>query len=425
MGGARRDGRPSRPALRIRTGRRGHGLAGAAGARRWNPPALHRAAGRRGARGRRGGGERAYLGFLRGAAQGASSPPRLEGAGGAAITTADFGGAGVFAGVSATVICASSSAAKSSSLPLDDSLISPRARAGASGAQFLERLEWHNYGNRGIRAEGTPTVSSVVSSRTRGTGIATAHQRARPCPPSACSSSARVALAAAGADARALLRIPTRSPRTPRISPAGRARSSSPGARTTSTTPPPWTRWARRSRSCARTRRANRRRWYEAFAKARARGTRENAPATRDAPGRPGRVTSDVTSFLKVLFAPPRSAVRVSVFFGFGSVFPDDDARNAREKSRREDGRRSRTRAEAGWLSGRFVSRARVSNRSPPIRSSRVFFFSVRAPDGGRRAVRARRRERRRDPERACGAVGFCPAPEVGRSRRRPRCARR
>ena len=58
----------------------------------------------------------------------ASSPPRREGPAGAAITTAGFGGAGVFAGVSATVICASSSAAKSSSLPLDDSLIS-RGRA--------------------------------------------------------------------------------------------------------------------------------------------------------------------------------------------------------------------------------------------------------------------------------------------------------
>ena len=228
--------------------------------------------------------------------------------------------------------------------------------------------------------EGTPTVSSVVSSRTRGTGISTAHQRARPCPPSACSSSARASRSPPRARTRARsCGIPARSPRTPRISPAGRARSSSPRARTTSTTPPPWTRWARRSRSCARTRRANRRRWYEALAKARARGTRENAPATRDAPGRPGRVTSDVTSFLPsergsfffgFFCARPRSAVRVSVFFSFfGSVFgPETRARSRR----REDGRRSRTRAtqRGGFPETIRVPRARFSNRSPdPIRS--------------------------------------------------------
>ena len=222
--------------------------------------------------------------------------------------------------------------------------------------------------------EGTPTVSSVVSSRTRGTGISTAHQRARPCPPSACSSSARASRSPPRARTRARsCGIPARSPRTPRISPAGRARSSSPRARTTSTTPPPWTRWARRSRSCARTRRANRRKWYEALAKARARGTRENAPATRDAPGRPGRVTSDVTSFLPsekgsflVLLRHDRGrrfAFRFFFFFRFcvRFGFSDDDARNAREKS--EARRRSsfpNARHPAWWLSGDDSCHARA-----------------------------------------------------------------
>jgi hypothetical protein len=57
------------------------------------------------------------------------------------ITTAGFGGAGVFAGVSATVICASSSAAKSSSLPLDDSLISGERAKKCGAHRTSRRLE--------------------------------------------------------------------------------------------------------------------------------------------------------------------------------------------------------------------------------------------------------------------------------------------
>ena len=103
---------------------------------------------------------------------------------------------------------------------------------------------------------------------------------------------------------------------------------------------------------------------------ARARNARKRA-RTRDAPGRPGRVTSDVTSFLPSERGSFKVLLRhVSVFFSFfGSVFgPETRARSRR----REDGRRSRTRAtqRGGFPETIRVTRARFSDRSPdPIRS--------------------------------------------------------
>ena len=94
---------------------------------------------------------------------------------------------------------------------------------------------------------------------------------------------------------------------------------------------------------------------------ARARNARKRARDPRRARSSGSRHVRRHLVFLKVLFARPRSAVRVSVFFGFGSVFPDDDARNAREKSRREDGRRSLPNARRSWVAFRTirVTRAR------------------------------------------------------------------
>jgi len=92
---------------------------------------------------------------------------------------------------------------------------------------------------------------------------------------------------------------------------------------------------------------------------ARARNARKRA-RTRDAPGRPGRVTSDVTSFLPSERGSFKVLLRhVSVFFFFFRFCVR--SRNAREKS--EARRRSsfpNARHPAWWLSGDDSCHARA-----------------------------------------------------------------
>jgi hypothetical protein len=386
MGGARRDGRPSRPALRVRTGRRGHGLAGAAGTRRrWNPPALHRAAGRRGARGRRGGGERANLGFLRGAAQERVQPAATGGRRRRGDHDRGFRWRrGLRRGI------------RDRHLRLElggEVVIAPAGRLAhlPEGARrrewcpFLERHKWKSRAESGIRAKARPQSAPWSLREREGRAFprrTSAHDhvhQARALPRRVRRARRRWR---GRARSPAGFRRGRRGPRGSRLRGVQEVRRPGRGLHQRPLHLGPGGRGDQEAvrgpgeRTGGDGTKRSRRRAREERAKTRPR------PETRPVV----RVASHPTSprfyhQKKVLFLffaqRPRSAVRVSVcfsFFGsvFGLVFPTTTPETRARSRRREDGRRSRTRAtqRGGFPETIRVTRARFSNRSPdPIRS--------------------------------------------------------